>query len=82
MLAPGPYRTLRKSLRRLTKSEPEPCLQGRLLKMLIAEGEGPNVVPLRPSAMEDTRRALILAGKRHCIAKCGGCPLTDEMPPE
>lgn len=81
MIPLGRYRKLRKTLRKLVESEPPACEQGRLLKKLIAEGEGPNVVRLRPSLAETSRVALIDAGKRYCLARCGGCPLTDSLLP-
>lgn len=35
------------------------------------------VIPFRPAANGGERRAEIAAGVSFCLAKCGGCELTD-----
>lgn len=47
----------------------------------MAEALPDNVVILRLGSEQEARMALLEAGKRYCVARCGGCPLTKGMTP-
>lgn len=59
----------------------EKCERGKLLRAVMADALPENVVILRLGSEQEARLALIEAGKRYCVARCGGCPLTREMTP-
>lgn len=81
MLEPASTRGLRRAIKLLRKKKAPGCPRGALLKLLIEEA-GP-AVSLRPTPEQAARAAFIDAGKAYCIAKCGGCPLTEGyVPPE
>lgn len=53
------------------------CVRGKLLRKVMAEAMPENVVFIRRRSEQEARLALIDAGKAYCVARCGGCPLTD-----
>lgn len=61
----------------------EKCVRGKLLRKVIAEGLPDNVVMINRRPEQALRLQLIEVGKASCVAKCGGCPLTEDVaPPE
>ena len=60
----------------------EKCAVGRVLRELAEDTpDGTNVVFLRRGSPAETRLQFINAGKAHCVARCGGCPLTENWTP-
>ena len=61
----------------------EKCKRGKLLRLVMSEALPPNVLPMWGVRrdMDDARLAIVDAGERYCIAKCGGCPLTEGYVP-
>lgn len=60
----------------------EGCRVGKALRRVIEEhSEGSKVTFLRKGCAAETRLAFINAGKAHCVARCGGCPLTENWTP-
>jgi hypothetical protein len=76
MLAPVTLKKVRKVIKRHRRLLNEPCPRSRLLRKLIAEAPK-GVAILRPTPEEMARNALVNAGVAYCLAKCGGCALTD-----
>lgn len=59
----------------------EKCATGKALRTLIEDTLPENVHVLRRPAEAVARAELIRAGKAYCLATCGGCPMTDNVPP-
>lgn len=60
----------------------EKCLTGKALRTLAEEALPANVHVLRRPAEAVARAELIRAGKAYCLATCGGCPMTKDVPAE
>lgn len=61
----------------------EKCVRGKLLKRVLAEALPANVMALWGAnrKMDDARLLLVDASKQYCVARCGGCPLTEGYVP-
>lgn len=57
------------------------CPRGKLLRRVMAEALPDNVVIIRQRSEQEARIALIGAAKAYCLARCGGCPLTEGYVP-
>lgn len=77
---PASPKRVRKAIKRFREKAEANCEQGELLRRLIRGGDT-NVVSLRPSEVERARHVLINAGRAYCMARCGGCPLTEGYVP-
>ena len=78
MLAPVSAKQVRRAFKALKRRAP--CPRAELLRSLILEAD-PSVPILRPSPVDHARSVLINAGRAYCLAKCGGCALTDGLKP-
>lgn len=56
------------------------CPRAKLLRRIIAESET-NVAAIVPTEEEVARAVFIEAGKAYCVARCGGCALTEGWAP-
>lgn len=63
----------------------EKCSVGKALRRSMEEALPPGVVVMWGAnrRVDDARLALVDAGKQYCLARCGGCPLTEGyVPPD
>lgn len=79
-LAPASPKRIRKAIKKFRRLAEGPCARGELLRLLVSEGD-PEVPLLRPTAEDTARLAFIDAGRRYCLARCGGCALTEGWTP-
>lgn len=65
----------------MTKPYWQKCPRGKLVRRVMADALPDNVVVIRRSSEQEARIALIAAAKAYCVARCGGCPLTEGFVP-
>lgn len=67
----------------VTKPYWQKCKRGKLLKSVMRDSLPADVLVLWGAnrKMDDARLRLVDAGKQYCIARCGGCPLTEGYVP-
>lgn len=59
------------------------CRTGKAVRAAMREALPENVLVMWGAnrAVDEARLGVIAAGKQYCIARCGGCPLTEGYVP-